>query len=106
MVRLHVLDDQIVRLTVTQSVADILKPFVGKILIHRIHDGNLLVHDGIGVIGHAVGDNILALEQVYLMVVYTDVLDIIGNGHKLSPCLFALAILYPIFPNMYSDNIT
>ena len=77
MVRLHVLDDEIVRLPTGQGVLQIVQPLVGEMLVHGVHDGHLLVQDQIGVVAHAVGDLVLALEQVHLVIVYADVQDIL-----------------------------
>ena len=56
-----------------------------KMPVHRVHHGDLIVQDHIGIIGHSVGDGILALKQVYLMIVYACVANIVRNGHKLLP---------------------
>ena len=85
MVRLHVLDHQIVGLTALQGLLDIVQPLMGKILVHGVHDGDLLVQNGVRVVGHAVGDDVLSFKQVYLMVVYADVFDVVGDGHKWLP---------------------
>ena len=82
MIRLHVLHDQIVGLAVAQNLLQIIQPLVGEVLIYGIHNGDLVVQDHIGIVGHTVGHNILALEQIYLMVVYTDVFDVVGNEHS------------------------
>ena len=46
-VRFHVLDYQIVRLSVTQSILNIIQPLMGKILIYSIHNSDLIVHNGV-----------------------------------------------------------
>ena len=43
MVRLHMLHNQIIRLTVLQHCCQIIQPFMRKIAVHRIHNGNLLI---------------------------------------------------------------
>ncbi len=53
--------------------------------VHRVEDGDLFVQHHIGVVGHTVWHQILALEQVNLMVVYADILDILGDFHYDSP---------------------
>ena len=87
-VRLHMLHHQIIRLAALEGVLDVVQPFVGKILVHGVHDGDLVIHNGVGIVGHTVGDHILPLEQVDLVVIDTDVADILGNGHSaLSLCI-------------------
>ena len=81
-VGLHVLHHQVIRLALAQDLLQVIQPFMGEILIYCVHDGDLVVQDHIGVIGHTIGNYVLSLKQVYLMVVYTDVLDIVGNGHS------------------------
>ena len=82
MVRLHMLYHQVVRLTAGQRVLNIVQPLVGEIAVHRVHNGDLLVQNDVGVVSHAARHHILALEQVYLMIVDTHIADILGNGHS------------------------
>ena len=79
MVRLHMLHHQIIRLSVSQHGGDVFQPLCAEVGIHRVHDGNLLVQNHIGVVRHAAGHHILPLEQVNLMVVDTYITNIIGN---------------------------
>ena len=51
---------------------------MGETGIDRVHDGDLFIDDGIGVIRHAVGDVILPLEQINLVVVDAE----IENGFR------------------------
>ncbi len=64
MVRLHVVDHQIVRLGACQCFGQVCQPLVGSALIHGIEDGGLLVPDDIGVITDTGGNRVLALKQV------------------------------------------
>ena len=80
-VRLHMLHDQVIGLTAAQNFAEFSEPLICKFYIHGIHDGDLLVHDDVGIVGHAVGDYILALKQIDDMIVDTDVLDRICDLH-------------------------
>jgi hypothetical protein len=64
---------------------DIVQPLMGEVLIHGVHDGDFLVQDHIRIIGDTVGDNVLALEQVYLVVVYAYIFDVVGDGHSAAP---------------------
>ena len=63
-VRLHVGDYQIIRLTACQSFGQVFQPRLGSAGIHRIQNGGLFVQNDIGIIAHAGGHRILALEQV------------------------------------------
>ena len=78
-VRFHVVDDQVVRQTACQSLLHIGQPLGGLAGVYGVHDGDLVVHDDIRVIGDAVGHDILALEQVDGLVVHAHVQDRIGN---------------------------
>jgi hypothetical protein len=55
---------------------------MGEACIHRVHNGDLLIHNDIGIIRHAVGHYILTLEQVHLMVIDAYIFDIVGNEHS------------------------
>ena len=68
-VRLHVVHDQVIRLSVSEGGFHISEPLLRKIHVRRIHDRSLLVEDHIGIVGHSQGDLELALKEVDLMVV-------------------------------------
>ena len=80
-VRLHMLHHQVVRFPVLQYILDVVQPFMGEISVHRVHNGNFVIHDDIGIIRHAIGNVILSLKKVHLMIVDTDIADILGNSH-------------------------
>ena len=82
MIRFHVLDDEIVRGLAVETVLQIVEPFMRKVLIDGIHDGDLVIEDQIGIVGHAVGDFVLSLKEVDLMIVDADVSDSIGDFHN------------------------
>ena len=82
MIRFHMMHYQIVRLGLSQLPFQLVQPFMGKMLVHRVHNGNFVVLDHIRIVGHAVGHRILALKQVQLMVIHADVADILGNKHR------------------------
>ena len=88
-VHFHVLYHQVVRLAAFQDLLNFIQPFMGEASVHGIHDSNLFVQDDIRVVGHTVGYNILTFEQVYLMVVDTNITDIIGNEHS----VFSLSVI-------------
>ena len=81
-VRFHVLHHQVVGLAAGQDTLDVFHPLLGEVLVHRVHNGDLLVQDGIGIVGHAVGNGILPLKQVNLMVAHADILDVFRNDHR------------------------
>ena len=62
----------------------------------RIHDGDLVIDDGIRVIRHSVGHDVLALKQVDIMVVGADINDRVCNlfVHK--------NLLFSIFPAAFA----
>ena len=98
MVRLHMLDDQIVRLPCAQDGADVAKPDIRIAGVHGIHNGDLLVQDHIGIICHAVRHHILPFKKIKVMVVDTCILNGIGNCHTAAFFLFIAGIvLLPVF---------
>ena len=80
-VGLHVLHYQIIRLSVAQNRRQVGKPLLAEVLIDRIHDDDLFVHDHIGIVGHSERHFILSLEKIDLMVIDADILDIFCNSH-------------------------
>ena len=90
MVRLHMLDNEIIGNTAFESLLKIGKPFFTKMLIHRVHDGDFFVQDDIGIIRHAQGDNILALKEIEIVVVDADITDILCYviHARFAPALF------------------
>ena len=92
MIRLHVLHDQIIRLSFAKHLTNMLKPLAGKVPVHAVHHRDLLIDDRVGIVGHAVWHGILPLKQVDFMVVHTDVPNVVCNVHLLhSSCIpFAL----------------
>ena len=79
MIRLHVLHHQVVRLPAAQHGLDILQPLLAEARIHRVHHGNLVIHNHIGIICHAIGHQVLALEQIHPVVIHAHIANIIGN---------------------------
>ena len=80
-VRLHVLDDQIVDRRLADLVLDVLQPLVPETLVDRVEDDGLLVLHEIGVVGHPERHHVLPLEQVDLVVIHANVLDVFCNLH-------------------------
>ena len=75
MVRLHVLDDQVIRRGALDVRCDVRQPFVRLVLVHGIHDRHLFVADDVGVVRHAQRHVEMTLEQVDVVVVAADVSD-------------------------------
>ena len=80
-VGLHVLDDQVVRLARAEGLLDVVEPLVAEARVDGVHHGDAFVDDGVGVVGHAARNAVLALEEVDVVVVDADVADVVGNGH-------------------------
>lgn len=70
MIRLHVLDDQVVYASSRKHVFNVVQLLIGEMLANR-------VQNCIGVICHAVFHLILTLKQVNLMIIHANVLNII-----------------------------
>ena len=89
MVRLHVLDNQIIRLSSVQNICQIVQPFVSEVNVHSIHNSDLIVINDVGVVGHSVWHNILAFEKIYLVIVDSDIFDSFCNMYHVdeSPSL-------------------
>ena len=72
-VGLHVVHHQIIRLAAGQRLPQVLFPLVGLAGVGGVQDGGLAVCDKVGIVGNPLGDDVLALEQVYGLVVGADV---------------------------------
>ena len=95
-VRLHVLHDEVIRLTVAQHLLHILQPFVAEARIHRIHHSDVIVQNHIRIIRHSVFDNVLTFEQVDVVVVHADIGNIFGDSHDSFLRKMILRILYAV----------
>ena len=84
-IRLHVLYDQIIRLPAAKHTSKVVQPFMGEVSVHRVHDGDLFVKDHIGIVCHSVGNHILTLKEVNLMIIDTDITNVICNFHLFTP---------------------
>ena len=80
-VRLHMLYDKIIGLSVADHGLEVIEPLLAEMLIDGVHDRDLFVDDGIGIVRHTVGNDILSLKKIDIMIVDADILDIIGNKH-------------------------
>ena len=79
MVGLHVVNHQVVGLALAKGIAEILPPLLALALIHRIHNGHLIVEDKVGVVRDTVRHYILTFEQVNVGVVNTYVKNCIRD---------------------------
>ena len=83
---LHVMDDQVVGRTAIEHGLEVAEPLVDKASVDRIGDSDFIAQDNIAVVCHAVlGHVVLALEQVNVVIVDTDVADILGDLHQAKP---------------------
>ena len=83
---LHVMNDQVVGRTAIEHGLEVAEPFVDKASVDRIGDGDFVAQNNIAVVCHAVlGHVVLALEQVNVVIVDTDVADILGDLHQAKP---------------------
>ena len=87
MVGFHVLNNQVVGLSAFKSVLKVVEPLVSKVAVNCIHNRDFAVDNHIGVIRHAVGDNVLALKEVNFVVVNADVTNVLCYVHKNPPFL-------------------
>ena len=95
-VRLHVGDYQIIRLTACQSFGQVFQPRLGSAGIHRVQNGGLFVQNDIGIIAHAGGHRILALEQVDGGIIHANAqngfTDLVYAHNARSPYLYFYAV--------------
>ena len=73
MVRLHMLNHQIIRLSVAKLRFYLFKPYCRKVYIDSIHNRRLFVKNDIRVVGNAVRHFVLTFKKVDRGVVYTDI---------------------------------
>ena len=95
MIRLHVLDDQIVRLPAFQRRCQVAQPLLHKVPVSRIHHGHLFVQDHIGIISHTFRHDVHSLKQVDLMIIYPDITDILCHIHLTFSSRFQSYIILP-----------
>ena len=75
MVHFHVLNYEIVRLFAAEHIFDVGKPFLTKILVHSVHDCNLVVQNRIRIVSHSRRNIELPFKKVDFMVVNADIFD-------------------------------
>ena len=79
MVGLHVVHHDIVKLSVAEHLAQVLKEGHEKVHLDGVDKAGLLVVDKIGVIAHAVGQGPKALEERLVAVVDAYVVDVLSD---------------------------
>ena len=93
MIRFHMLYDQIIRFPPIQYPIQVIQPFVFEIRIYRIHNCDLLIQDHIRIISHSIWYCVLSLEQIYLMIIYSCVLDTFCNLH-IFPSILSCKLMF------------
>ena len=89
MVRFHVMDNQIIRFPAAEGLFQPFEPLFPLPGIDRIHHGHFFVQDEVGIIGHSLGNNVLAFEQIEVQVVHSDVPDV-GTDILVHNCILIL----------------
>ena len=72
LVGLHVMDEHIVQIPVSQNSRHIFKEGLGDSLVHRVKQNRFLVQQDIGVIGNAIGYGVHALKHGKSAVISAD----------------------------------
>ena len=93
-IRLHVLYDQVIRLSAIQCFRNIFQPFIRKVCIYGIHNCSFFIENYVRIVCHAVRHFVLTFKQVYLMIVDSRVDNILCNLHK-NPYPFHLVFFLP-----------
>ena len=75
MVRLHVMDHEVIRLAAFKGLGQVGLPLLALAGVGSVHHGHLIIQDDVGIVGHPFGDDILAFEKVEVEVVDSDILD-------------------------------
>ena len=79
MVWLHVIDDQIVNLPLTNHFLDILQKLSEEIHLHCVDKRHFLVYNHIRVIAHTIGQRPKPLKTMLVSIVYTHVINPVLN---------------------------
>ena len=88
LVRLHVIDHQIVQLAAAKQLGHALEEEVGIADIDRIDEHSLVVDDQIRVVGHAPGERPQVFKQCFLAIVYAYVINVLSNSFHDGSCFF------------------
>ena len=79
MVRLHVVDDEIVELAPGQNVVDVLEEYLADRRIDRVEQDGLVVEQQIGIVGNSVRHGVNTLEHSESAVIPADPPEILQN---------------------------
>ena len=82
-IRLHMLNNDVVGGFSAQHVPDVVQPDFREMGVHRVDDGVFFIVDHIGIVGHTVGNAVLALKQVNGVVIDADVMNLLRNHGQL-----------------------
>ena len=82
MIRLHVMDYQIIRRAVAHHFLQIVQPCLAKIRVYRIHNGSLLIKNYIRVIGNTIFDFVLTFKKIDLMIIHANIANVVRNTHR------------------------
>ena len=80
MVGLHMLHDDVIERAAAERVRDVLQKQIADGIVDRVEQDALFVRQHIGIVAHAVGNGISALEKGQAAVAAADVSQRIGNG--------------------------
>lgn len=78
MVGLKVLHNEVVGFATGQSLIKVIKPLVTLTTIYRVHHRDTLIDNEVRVIRNTIGNNILALEEVDIQIIDTNVYNTIS----------------------------
>ena len=106
------LDHQVIRSCAAECLVDLAEPLCLKTRADGIHDRALFAFDNVGIIGHAARNDVLSLEEVYVVVVDAYVKDVFCNvihdcccllpAHPpLLPALPPFSIFFAFFPFLH-----
>ena len=89
-VRLHVIDHQIVQLAAVEQLSHALEEEVGIADVDRIDQHGLVVDDQIRVVGHAPGERPQVFKQCFLAIVYAYVINVFRNSFHDGSCFLLM----------------
>ncbi len=94
MIRLHVLNDQIVRHTSLQRILHIDKPLLAERRIHRVYHRSLFVPYHVRIVGHTLRHLVLPLEKIHLMIIYAHIPNTFCHLHADTSLTFLLKLFH------------
>ena len=85
MIRLHVRNDQIVRLSAAERDVHVAEPLRYPRPVHGVHDRDLVIEYDVRIVRHSFGHFVLPFEKVEFRVVNSDINDVFKIFHSISP---------------------